>query len=268
VTSDPATSPKDQVRATFDRLAHAYDAAGPGCFAHFGRRLVDVVGLEPRNVVLDVATGRGAVLFPALDRVGPTGKVLGIDLSEGMVRETNAEAERRGLTPPAQVMDAEELEFSDRSFDRVLCGFGIMFFPARGRALAEFRRVLRAGGRVGLSTWQRTQAQDMGDVLRAASLAPEREPGWIADVDQLRHILVEAGFRNVQVIADEATFHFADIDEYWQVARATGLGRVLSTLTDDQLERVRNELTDRLNPYAADDGLRVPATALLGVGAR
>lgn len=49
---------KMQTRATFDRIAPDYDTSGPGCFAHFGRRLMEAVGAEPGQRLLDVATGR------------------------------------------------------------------------------------------------------------------------------------------------------------------------------------------------------------------
>src|SRR4051795_12847874 len=107
----------------FNQLVSDYDA-GAGAFAHFGRRLVDLVGVEPGQRVLDVATGRGAVLFPATERVGEAGEAIGVDLAEGMVQATNEEAARRGLRARAMVMDAEHLDFPDAAFDRVLCSFG------------------------------------------------------------------------------------------------------------------------------------------------
>ena len=128
--SDLGDVRKAQVRTIFDRLAPQYDAVGPACFAYFGRRLVDEVGIESGQRVLDVACGRGAVLFPVAERVKP-GDVVAIDLAEEMVRATNAEAQRRGLGAPARVMDAERLEFPDATFSRVLCGFGL----PRGRSM-------------------------------------------------------------------------------------------------------------------------------------
>jgi ubiquinone/menaquinone biosynthesis C-methylase UbiE len=115
--------------------------------------------------VLDVAYGRGAVLFPAAERVTLSGDVVGIDLSEEMVRATNAEAQRRGMDAPARLMEAERLEFAAATFSSVLCGFGLMFFPHLDRALAEFRRVLVPGGRISVSTWQISQADDVRAVL-------------------------------------------------------------------------------------------------------
>src|SRR3954470_2511069 len=93
---------KGQLSAQYSRLAPEYDADGG--FAHCGRRLVDAVGVEPGQRVLDVASGRGAVLFPAAERVGPSGHVEGVDLAEGMVAAVNADAERRGIAARVRVM--------------------------------------------------------------------------------------------------------------------------------------------------------------------
>lgn len=136
-----AETRKAQFRAVFDRRAPEYDA-GPGCFAHFGERLVAAAALAPGQRVLDVATGRGALLFPAAETAGMGGMVVGVDLAGAMVRAVRDEALRRGLRATFQIMDAEVLAVPDGLFDRVLCGFGLMFFPQPDRALAEARRVL------------------------------------------------------------------------------------------------------------------------------
>jgi len=230
--SDAAATQKAQTRAVFDRIAPEYDVAGPGCFAHFGRRLVEVADIAPGQRVLDVATGRGAVLFPAAERVGATGAVVGIDLAEGMIRLTREEAARRGVTVSLRVMDAEALDFPDASFDRVLCGFGIMFFPQLDRALGEFRRVLKPDGRVALSTWRVSQGQDLAATLAGLGLMQ------LADVaalsfnmpEHLETPLTVAGFADAHAESDETIFRFADLDAYWQDARGTGLRRWLDAL--------------------------------------
>jgi ubiquinone/menaquinone biosynthesis C-methylase UbiE len=142
--SDDALTRKSETAALFSSMATGFDSGG--AFAHFGQRLVEVVGIEPGQRVLDVASGRGAVLFPAMERVGSAGEAVGVDLAEGMVKAANEEAQRRGFGTPARVMDAERLDFPDGAFERVLCGFGVMFFPHLDQALGEFRRVLKPGG--------------------------------------------------------------------------------------------------------------------------
>ena len=261
--NDDAEARKAQMRAIFDRLAPEYDAAGPGCFAYFGRRLVQEVGIERGQRVLDVASGRGAVLFAAAEQVGPTGTVVGIDLAEGMVRATNDEASRRGLGAPVRVMDAERLDFPEATFSRVLCGFGLMFFPHLDRALSEFRRVLEPGGRIGISTWQVSQADDVRVVLDDLGLGGPGEPGWITDPDELVGLLKRAEFSDVKVKLDSNTFRYADLDEYWQTARGTGQRRRLDVLKPEETERVRAALADRVKRNHRVDGIYLEATALL-----
>lgn len=83
--SDKERAAKEFITAIFDRAAPTYDRVGPRFFTYFGRRLVDFAQIPSGAKVLDVAVGRGAVLFPAVARVGPSGAVTGIDLAQSMV---------------------------------------------------------------------------------------------------------------------------------------------------------------------------------------
>lgn len=266
--SEDAEDRKAKMRAVFNRLARDYDAAGPGCFAYFGRRLVEVVGIAAGQHVLDVATGRGAVLFPAAERAGSTGTVVGIDLAEEMMQATNAEAIQRGAAVRLRVMDAEHLDFPDASFDRVLCGFGIMFFPRVEHALDEFRRVLKPGGRVGVSTWRVSQVEDLNAVLDGLGVAGKGEPGWVRDPDHLARLLAQAGFVDIHVAADSRAFRYDSLEEYWRNARGTGLRRRLDALDAEQTQRVRAALAERVRPFQRPDGIYLEATALLAVAGR
>ncbi len=149
--SDDAQVRKELIADLYSRAAASYGRVGPNLFAPFGRWLVERMNLSPGERVLDVATGRGAVLFEAAEKVGTDGLVVGIDLSEEMVRETEADVQRKGMVNvKVQRMDAEELDFPDASFDAVLCSYALWFFPHIERAVGEFYRVLRPGGKVGI----------------------------------------------------------------------------------------------------------------------
>ena len=146
-------SSQEGIVGVFSRAASTYDSYGPRFFAQLGQRLVEVSHITPGADVLDVATGRGAVLFAAADQVGPDGRVIGIDLAENMVRETTAELQSTGRqNVEMHQMSADQLDFPDGSFDDVLCGFALWFFPQPHHTLQEFFRVLKPGGRVGLTT--------------------------------------------------------------------------------------------------------------------
>ena len=243
MTDNPG-DPKAQIALRFSRSAPDYDFVGS--FAHFGRRLVEAVGVEPGQRVLDVASGRGAVLFPAAERVGPSGHVEGIDLAEGMVAAVDADVERRGIAARVRLMDAEHLEIPDASFDRVVCGFGIMFPPDQARALSEMRRVLRPGlGELASPPGRRRRVTISRSTCATWAMPSCGPPGWITEADVLSELLTGAA-RAVQVVADTHRFHVADLDAYWQGVMGSGARRSVEALDADQTVRVRAALAERL----------------------
>jgi ubiquinone/menaquinone biosynthesis C-methylase UbiE len=258
---------KSQVRQQFNTVAADYDR-GPGCFAHFGRRLVAVADIQPGQRILDVASGRGAVLFPAAERAGSSGDVVGVDLADEMARATNEAAAQRGLAARVRVMDAENLDFPDAAFDRVLCGFGVMFFPDQDRALREFARVLKPGGRIALSTWHVTQAREVETAMLESGVNLPRQPGWISEAGDLTQLLSRAGYSDVNVTIDWHSFRYSGIEEYWVQARGTGMRRAMDAMDAAQTERVRARLSEQFRPLQRPDGFYVPAAALLGVAGR
>lgn len=261
---------KARIRAIFDRISPDYDDEGPGCFAYFGRRLVHEVGIEPGQRVLDVATGRGAVLIPAAERTGPRGRAIGGDLAGGMVALTAAEVNRRGLAAEVLAMDAEHVAFPDACFDRVLCGFGVMFFPHLPRALAEFLRVLKPGGVLGISTWHTSQVDDLRAVLVQQGLMDaEGDPAMrFRDASTVVPLLTAAGFRDARAHQHAHTFRYTDNAQYWRNARSTGLRRWLDGLDPDARDGVVATLDERLRPFTRADGLHLEATALFAIARR
>ena len=115
--------------------------------------LVEAVALARGERVLDVACGTGLVARIAAQRVGPAGRVVGVDLNPGMI------AVARSLPAPIAApiewleRSALDLRLPDASFDSVLCQQGLQFFPDKLVALGQMRRVLVHSGRLALSVW-------------------------------------------------------------------------------------------------------------------
>ncbi len=193
---DPQTK-KDLIKGVFSRAAVTYDQVGPRFFSYFGQRLVELAQLPKGARVLDVAVGRGAVLFAAAEQVGPDGSVIGIDLAEPMVDQTAAEARRRGLANvEVRQMDAEQLAFPDSSFGAVLCGFALFFFPHLDLALSEFIRVLKPLGWVAASTWGKDDERWswLQEINKAYQVQVKLSTTSLDKPAELKAVMARAGF--------------------------------------------------------------------------
>jgi ubiquinone/menaquinone biosynthesis C-methylase UbiE len=209
---DPGEA-KQSVAALFGSTAGVYDSVVP-FFATFGRALVAEAAPGLGDRVLDVCCGRGACLLPAAEAVGPTGTVLGVDLAPEMVA---ALADETAGMPQVEVavMDAEALDVADAAFDVVLCGFGIFFLPSPERALAEWRRVLRPGGAVAVSTFVTMggfpwTASAVREILPAPATPRSFPP--LGRAEAVRAALTGAGFVDVRSTPMERRFLFTDLD--------------------------------------------------------
>jgi ubiquinone/menaquinone biosynthesis C-methylase UbiE len=262
---DPASG-KAGVTNFFTNAVSTFGLGDQGIrrFPHFGERLVAVADLPIGGRVLDIATGRGAVLFPAVERVGRTGTGLGIDITPRMVEATAEDIAHRGLTnAEVRVMDGEQLELAAASFDAVLCGFGLMFLPHLAEALAGFRRVLKPGGILAVSTWAGPDAnyaweQDLWRSYGIWDRHPARQMVQrLAESDELAAVLSEAGFTTIRVLSEVDERRHADANEWW--ARTFGLGPARASVASLGAERAaqfKQEAFTRLAPLAGPNGLR------------
>jgi SAM-dependent methyltransferase len=112
--------------------------------------LCEYVDLRAEEDVLDVATGSGNTAIAAARRFA---RVTGLDFVPALLERGRQRADAEGLSVTYVEGDAEELPFPDDSFDVVLSTFGVMFAPDQAKAAGELVRVLRPGGRIGLSVW-------------------------------------------------------------------------------------------------------------------
>jgi demethylmenaquinone methyltransferase / 2-methoxy-6-polyprenyl-1,4-benzoquinol methylase len=138
--------PAESVRAMFDRIAPVYDAMNRTMTAGLDRRwrrATAAAVVRPGDVVLDACCGTGDL---ALADVRAGGRVMGLDFSERMLER----ARRKAPELEWVAGDLLELPFGDESFDAVTVGFGVRNVDDLERGLAELRRVLRPGGRLGI----------------------------------------------------------------------------------------------------------------------
>lgn len=150
-TSD--RSKKEQVAAMFDDIAPRYDFLNRFLSAGIDVRwrkkaLQRLQPLQPKQI-LDVATGTADVAIMA-DRMLQPEKIIGIDISAGMLDAGRLKLQTKGLSEriELQLGDSETIKFPDASFDAVTVAFGVRNFENLEKGLSEIYRVLRPGGRL------------------------------------------------------------------------------------------------------------------------
>jgi ubiquinone/menaquinone biosynthesis C-methylase UbiE len=231
---------------------------------------VAVAGLRPGDRVLDIASGKGAVLLAALDAVRPGGSVLGLDLTPEMV--ARLEGALDGAPDAAvRVGDAEEPGVPDGSFDAVTCGFGIFFLPDAARAVVAWRRALRPGGTVAVSTFAGIGGWEwVGPVSRAihpeAAVRPTLEHPQARSAG-VRDLLAETGFTDVRTVDITQRYVFPDLDAAVAWYSTTGYRRFVDALDDAQRAEFRRQAALHLDAdHRAPEGgyeLIQPADATL-----
>jgi ubiquinone/menaquinone biosynthesis C-methylase UbiE len=273
--TDKSIEKRQESLRVFNQAASTYDQVGPGSFSYFGQRLVDVAEIAAGANVLDVAAGRGALLFPAAARVGPTGHVTGIDFAPNMVRETAKDIESRKLRyAEVRQMDAEQMDLADASFDWVMCGFALWMFADPALVLQEFHRVLRGGGHVALSTWAADNPSQTwcNEVLRPFVFAPGAK-NLPAKIDtrfdtplQIETALQQAGFTNIRITVEEKEFIYTDEEQYWSSLWSAGFRRQLEKMTSELLEQAKSEVFSKLQVVKQPDGFHKVSRALFAFG--
>jgi len=241
-------------------------------------RLLDLAAPRPGDRVLELACGAGGVGLAAAERVAPGGEVVLSDAVPAMASTASARAEARGLTNvTSRVLDLEQIDEPDGSYDVVLCREGLMFAVDHARAASEIRRVLRPGGRVAVAVWgPRERNPWLGTVLDAVSAqigAPVPPPGIpgpfaLGDSAQLAGLLEGADLADVAVGELAVPARAGSFDEWWArtSALAGPLAKILESLPEDAVEGIRAHARAAVRAYEGPNGLELPGVTLLASG--
>ncbi len=220
--------------------------------------------------ILDVGCGCG----PTSLKLATTGaEVLGVDISQKMIDRANQNAE--GVTGVSFKMADAAAEPYNADFDVVFSRFGVMFFDDPVAAFSNLRTALKPGGRLNVLVWQAPQKNPwMSQAARAiepyqpATEPPDpTDPGpfAMADRDYTSNILSKAGFSDIEYMDVEKTLHLGkDVDEVMGFQTYVGpLSRLLEEVDKETAEKAVEAVRAVFSAQQSDDGINMPAAALL-----
>ena len=279
--------PNEQMAAYWSEQAGPEWVANEDVFDHmlepFGRAVLDALALTAGESVLDVGCGFGTTAREAAALVGPSGRVVGIDVSPPMIDLARARAAELGAGNVSFVVADAQVHRFDRPVDTIVSRFGVMFFDDPVAAFAHLHSVVRPGGRLAFVCWQE---QDRNPWISAPARAwqrhlpetftppPPEAPGpfAFASRERVERILSAAGWTDVSVGALETEARMGagrGIEGAVQQVMATSTGRMLrDSLSAEVMDQAMADLRSLLTEHLRDGEVVFPAAAWVATARR
>jgi len=239
---------QDRAAFTYNAAADFFDASPLGFWDYFGRRTIELASLPRGSRVLDVCCGTGASALPAAEAVGPTGKIIGVDLAEELLELARRKAVQQRLgNIKFEVGDMLSLRFPTESFDAVVCVFGIFFVPDMPRAVSELWSRIRPGGKLAMTTWGPNFFQPGSDAFWRSikDVRPDLFKGFnpwdrINDPGSLTKIFDEAGIAPPKIVPENRLHPINSAEDWWTIVLGSGYRGTIEQLTLAERQKVQD----------------------------
>lgn len=206
MTAPACSSHHESNRAFYDRISNAYDLLADA--NERSARLTGLQGLDlkPGERVLEIGFGTGNEIVDLAEAVGASGRVCGVDISPGMLAVAQRKLSQKSLAAAIdlRVADARQLPHADGSFDAAYASFTLELFPEEDVpiVLAELRRVLRPGGRLGVVSMAQVKPGAKASYLERTYLWMHRHFPHFVDCRciDVPAVVTAAGFRVVKQV--------------------------------------------------------------------
>jgi len=237
---------KQQLLTDFNSRTH-YDQGR--FYTPVGDRLIESAQLQSGQTILDIATGTGIVALNAAKIVGDAGKVIGVDISSGMLSYAKQKLATEGLKNVNFMQaDAENLTFSNHSFDVILCSLAICYLTDIPKALSQWHSFLKASGILAFNAWAETAFPPsvlFREVAQRYGVKVPNPNEPLGTVERCHNLLQEAGFKNIEVTQKQFGWYFTPdaktAEQLWKMNSKNVFGYQVFQLSPNQLEQCRSE---------------------------
>ena len=257
-----APDPTARVAGLFDALSATYDAVGVDFFAPIAAGLLEAMPPRPDEHWLDVGCGRGAVLLPVAEAVGPNGRVTGIDISSGMIEQARRLAAERGLGNVDVAVDDARDPQVDGPVDAVASSLVLFFLPDPAAALRSWLSLLAPRGRLGVATFGPVDSRwEHVDDVFTPHLPPQMRDARTTGKDGpfgsdagMERLVTDAGYTDVRTETLDLPVRFTDAEQWHAFTWSIGQRAMWLAVPEEQRGDVRAEAERRIASYADPDG--------------
>ena len=252
-------------------LAAHYERASVDRQFKAGKLLIERIGVRAGQRVLDVGSGTGLLAEHVAGIVGPDGQVDAVD-----PLPLRIEIAKRKAKPNLRfsVGDAYALaEFPDATFDVVYLNAVFHWFPEKLAPLRNFHRLLKPGGKLGISTGSKASANRIHDIQRQvlarapfnAHIQPEQGLPHRVSPEELSELARQAGFDVHNLTVEPHSQLHADAEAAIEHSQASSFGNLLGHLPENLRERARHEVVVELDKLRGPEGIRTEGARIIAV---
>jgi ubiquinone/menaquinone biosynthesis C-methylase UbiE len=258
----PEQPPQSPVARLFDAVADDYDQTGIDFFAPIAQGLLDGLDPRPGDACADLGCGRGAVTVGLADRVLPTGRVVGLDISARMLDHARALLSEHGDGVDLRLGDVSDPDLEAGAWQVVASSLVLFFLPDPLAALTRWVELLAPGGRIGIATfgdqdpvWDAVDAE-FGPWLPPAMRDPRTtgpDSPFATDAG-MEELMSRAGASDVRTTGRRVDVRFGDAAGWERFSRATGQRAMWASLPDTEIDGVRERAAAHLEGARDDEG--------------
>jgi len=266
----PNQDRKNMIQQGFDMVASGYDHPSLVFFSQTAKNMTAFLKLNGDDQLLDVCTGTGIVALTAAEILS-TGKVTGIDLSNGMLSQAKRKASEKNILNAEFVqMDLDALEFGGKTFDAACCSFGLFFMEDMTQALKNISTVVKDDGKIAISTFTGDAFLPMSDMfLQCYNSFGKDVPALSWKRLSTKALIMEqfeaVGITNVKIHHLPLGYQITDAQQWWDVVWNAGYRALLNQLTAEQQIEFKEKHIAEITALLGDDGVWFNTEVLIAV---
>lgn len=264
---------KQMIQQAFDTVAEGYDHPSLAFFSDTAERMLVHLAMTDDLQLLDVCTGTGMLALKAANQLA-RGRVKGIDLSSGMLKQASQKAARLNLDNTDFVqMDLDNLSLPANSFDVATSSFGLFFIEDMERALSNIAATVKPGGKVAISSFTGNAFQPFSEMFlecyRSFGMdVPALSWRRLETEEAIQSVFNAAGITEVAYYYEPLKYEIKSDQHWWDIVWNAGYRGFLNQLSEDQCLEFERLHREEISQLCAQGDCWLDVSVIIAIGTK